>query len=197
MVQGSLLPAGRHTKVVAAAIARVVADAETRGIEEADDDAATVRAETGRPNVDAFKEADATNLKVGRDEPAHFGSVRHLLECGQELALLIPVFAGRVRDWRLLDGEPSERRLVLTGKLLVAIPLLSLAVEVVGLDLLDLKQRHRLGRCGHDGVTIFLAPLQHVFRRQTFGECLDLLVSVDCPASLGYLFWRDEIHTEN
>lgn len=126
------LPGSRQADAVMAAVAVPVADVETPGIEAADADAATVRVETGRPNVDAFEESDTTDLEIGRDEPTHLGGVRHLLERGQKLVLLVPVFAGRVRDWCLLDGEPSERRFVFASKLLVGIPPTRLRVEVGG-----------------------------------------------------------------
>ncbi len=118
----------------------IVVDAEPIGIEVADVDAATARVETGRPNVDAFEESDTTDLEIGRDEPAHLSSVWHLLECGQKFVLLVPGLPGRVGDWRLLDGEPSERRFVFASELLVGIPTTRFRVEVGGLDLPNVEQ---------------------------------------------------------
>lgn len=105
--QGSELPASRHTQIAVAEVIVPEADAQTPGIEDAHADAATVRVETGRADVDAFEESDTTDLEVGRDEPAHLSSIRHELDVGQKLVLLVPVFAGRVRHRRLLDGEPT------------------------------------------------------------------------------------------
>lgn len=90
------LPGSRQPEVVAVVVEPSVADVEPAGIEAADDDTATARAETGRPNTNAFEESDTTNLKVGRDEPAHLGCVRRLLECGEKLVLIVPRLAGRV-----------------------------------------------------------------------------------------------------
>ena len=93
-VQGSLLPGTRQADEDIAAVVAPAADVETPGIEEADVDTVTVRVETGRPNVNAFEESDTTNLEIGHDEPAHLGGVRHGLELGQKLVLLVPGFAG-------------------------------------------------------------------------------------------------------
>lgn len=65
------LPGRRHAEVVIAAAIVPAADAETPGIEAADEDTVTARVETGRPNVNTFEESDATDLVIGRDEPAH------------------------------------------------------------------------------------------------------------------------------
>ena len=168
------------------------------GIEAAETDTVAARVDGGGANVGAFHESETTDLEVGRDEPAHFGGVRNLLECGEKLALLEPRLASRVRNRRLPDGEPSEGRLVLTSELLIRVPSTGLAVEVTGLDLPDIEHRHRRWRCRHHGVTVILAPLQSVSRRQTFGECRDLVVSVDdARASLGDFLRRDEIRAED
>mgnify|MGYP007089694744 CR=1 FL=1 len=159
------LPGSRQPEAVVAVVIPVDVDEEPVGIEEADEDTVTVRDETGSPNVDAFEESDTTNLKIGRDEPTHLGGVRHLLERGQKLALLVPRLAGRVLDGCLLDQEPPEGRLVLASELLVGIPSTRLRVEVGELDLPNVECGHRCGWCGHDGVTVVLAPLEHVLRR--------------------------------
>lgn len=192
------LPGSRQPDAVEAAVAPIAVDVEAAGIEAADVDTVTARVETGSPNVNAFKESDTTNLKIGRDEPAHLGGVRHLLECGEKLVLLVPVFAGRVRNRRLLDQEPAEGRLVLAGELLIGIPSTRLRVEVGGLDLPNVERGHRCGRCRHDCVTVVLAPLEHVLRRQAFGKCRDLFDGVnDARASLGDFLGRNEIRAED
>ncbi len=196
--QESLLPGSRQADAAIAVVVAPVDDSETKGIEAADADAATVRVETGRPNVNAFEESDTTNLKVGRDEPTHLGGVRYLLERGEKLVLLVPRLAGRVRNRRLLDQKPSEGRLVLAGELLIGIPPTRLRVEVRGLDIPNVERGHRRGRCRHDGVTVFLAPLEHILRRQTFGECRDLFGGVnDARTSLADFLRRDEIRAED
>lgn len=196
--QGSELPATGQTQIAVAAAVLVVVDVQTPGNEDAHVDAVTARADTGSPNVNAFEESDTTNLEIGRDEPAHLGGVRHLLECGEKLVLLVPVFAGRVRNRRLLDEEPAEGRLVLAGELQIGIPSTSLRVEVGGLNLPNVERGHRCGRCRHDGVTVVLAPLENVLRRQTFGECRDLFDGVnDARASLGDFLGRNEIRAED
>ena len=193
-----LLPGRRNADAVDPNVVAPAADVETPGIEAADAHTATVREERGRTNVDVLEESDATNLEVGRDEPAHLCGVRHALECGQELALLLPRLARRVQNRRLLDGEPSERRLVLAGELLIRVPATGLAVEVGGLDLPNVEHRHRGGRCRHHGVTVILAPLEHIFRRQALGKCRDLFVGVnDARASLADFLRRDEIRAED
>ena len=93
-VQGSLLPGGRETDVVVTAVAAPVADAETLGIEAADVDVVAVRVKTRCPDVDVLEESDTTNLVVGRDEPAHLGSVRNRFQLGEELVLLSPGLRG-------------------------------------------------------------------------------------------------------
>jgi len=192
------LPGSRQPDVVVAAVAPIVADAEPVGIEVADVDTVTARVETGRPNVNAFEESDTTNLEIGRDEPAHLGGVRHLLECREKLVLLVPRLAGRVRNRRLLDQEPPEGRLVLAGELLIGIPTAGLRVEVGGLDLPNVERGARLRRCRHDGITVVLAPLENVLRRQTFSECRDLFDGVnDARASLGDFLGRNEIRAED
>lgn len=191
------LPGSRQPDVVVAVVVPIVADVEPVGNEVADVDTVTERVETGRPNVNAFEESDTTNLEIGRDKPAHLGGVRHLLECGEKLVLLVPRLASRVRNRRLLDGEPSERRFVFVSKLLIRIPTTRFRVEVCGFDFTNIEQRHRCRRCRYDGVTVFLAPLEHVFRWQTFGECRDLLGGVDdARASLGDFLGRNEIRAE-
>jgi len=193
-----LLPGRRDADNDVAEIVVPAVDEETLGIEATDEDTEAVRSATGRPNVDAFEESDTTDLEVGRDEPTHFGGVRKMFERGEKLALLLPVFAGRVRNWRLPGGEPSERRLVLTSELLIRVQSTHLRVEVGGLDLTHVECGHRRGRCGHDGATVLLAPLEHIKRRQTFGEGRDLFVSVDdARANLGDLLRRDEIRAED
>lgn len=192
------LPGDGQTDAAVAVGIPVAADVEPVGIEVADEDTVTVRVETGRPNVDAFEESDTTNLEIGRDEPAHLGSVRHLLECEEKLVLLVPVFAGRVRNRRLLDQEPAEGRLILAGELLIGIPPVRLRIEVDGLDLPNVERGHRCGRCRHDGVTVVLAPLEYVLRRQIFGEPVSLLVGVnDARASLADFLGRNEIRAED
>ena len=174
-----------------------VADVQTLGIEAADVDTVTARVETGRTNVDAFEESDTTNLKVGRAEPAHLGSVRHTLEFRQK-PLLVPVLAGRVRDRRLLDHQPPEGRFVLASELLIRIPAPGLAVEVTGLEFTNVEHGHRCGRCGHHGVTVSLTPPENILRRQTFGKGRDLFVSVaNALASIGDFLWRNEIRAED
>ena len=128
------LPGRRETDTVTPAVAAPDADIETPGIEAAENDTVAVRVDGGGANVGAFHESETTDLEVGRDEPAHFGGVRNLLECGEKLALLEPRLASRVRNRRLPDGEPSEGRLVLTSELLIRVPSTGLAVEVTGLD---------------------------------------------------------------
>ena len=192
------LPGSRQPDAVVAAVTPIAADDEPVGSEVADVDTVPARVETGRPNVNAFEEPDTTDLEIGRDEPTHLGGVRHLLERGEKLVLLVPRLAGRVRNRRLLDQEPAEGRLVLAGELLVGIPPTRLRVEVGGLDLPNVERGHRRGRRRHDGVAVFLAPLEHVLRRQTFGECRDLLGGVnDARASLRDFLRRDEIRAED
>lgn len=192
------LPASRQTQIAVAVADPVAADVQTLGIEAADADVVTARVETRRADVDVLEESDTTNLKIGRDKPAHLGGVRHLLERGQKLVLIVPVFAGRVRHGRLLDGEPSERRLVFVGELLVGIPPTRLRVEVGGLDLPNIERGHHRRRYGHDGVTVVLEPLEHIQGRQTFGKLVSLLVGVhDVRASLGDFFRCNEICAEN
>lgn len=55
-------------------------DEQTLGIEEADADAGTVRAETGRTDVDVRKQVGVPDGLVGRHTPYDFGGVgRHLI----------------------------------------------------------------------------------------------------------------------
>lgn len=83
------------------------------------------------------------------------------------------------------------------GELLIGIPPTRLRVEVGRLDLPNVERGHGCGRCGHNGVTVVLAPLEHVLRRQT-GECRDLFDGVnDCSASLGDFLGRNEIRAED
>ena len=194
-----LLPGRRNTDIGIATVVAPAVDNETPVIEAADVDTVTIRVDGGRANVDAFEEPGTTDLKVGRDEPAHLGGIRNVFERREKLALLFPVFAGRVRNRRLPDGEPSERRLVLAGELLIGVPAPGLAVaEVTGLEFTNIEQGHRGQRCGHHGVTVILAPLENVLRRQTFGECRDLFVGVDdARASLADFLRRDEIRAED
>ena len=174
------------------------ANEETIGIEVADGNTVTARVETGRPNVNALEESDTTDLEIGRNEPAHLGGVGHRFECGQKLVLLVPVFAGRTYDWRLLDGEPSERRFVFARELLLSIPATCLRVEVGRLDLPNVEQGHRCGRCGDEGIIVGSTPLERVLGRQTFGKSRDLFVSVhDARSCLRDFLRRDEIYAED
>lgn len=67
-----------------------------------------------------------------------------------------------------------------------------------GLDHPNVERGHRRGRCGDDGVTVVLAPLEHIFRRQTFGECRDLVVGVhDARTSLADFTGEDEVFVED
>ncbi len=126
-----------------AAPAPMAADDERARIEAADEDTVTVRVETGSPNVDVFEESDTTNPKIGHNEPAHLSDVRHHLDPGQRIGLLLPRLAGSNRaDGRLLDQEPPEGRLVLASELLLVlgIPSVRLHVEVNGLDFPNVEQ---------------------------------------------------------
>lgn len=184
--------------MAAETVVPIAVDVEPDGSEAADADTETARGETGCPNVNAFEESNTTNLEIGRDEPTHLGGVRHALDVGQKLVLLVPRLAGRVRNRRLLDQEPAEGRLVLADGLLIGIPPTRLRVEVGGLDIPNVERGHRCGRCRHNGVTVFLAPPENVLRRQTFGECRDLFAGVnDCSTNLADFLGRNEIRTED
>lgn len=74
------------------------------------------------------------------DEPRHLGNVRHALDARQELLLLVPGAARRVRDRRLADGEPSEGRLVLAGGLLARAPVAFLRVEESAVEVADAEE---------------------------------------------------------
>lgn len=97
-------------------------DTEGDGEGEADEDMVASRIEAGRPNVNTRKEFDATNLKIGRDEPAHLRSVWYDLGCREKLILLAPHRTGRVCHGRLFDHETPERRHVLVSEPFIDIP---------------------------------------------------------------------------
>ena len=183
--------------MLVAEVVPVVADVETLGAEAADVDAIADRVKIGTPDVDILKEPDAADLEVDRDEPAHFGRARDALDTGEELVLLAPVLAGRLRHWILADHEPARAGLVLARELLLGIPAARLRVEEAAVEHADVEEVDRIGRRRDDGVVIFLAPPQDVFRRDGVVERSEILFLVDHRRDLHDLLGRDEVDAED
>ncbi len=117
-----------------------VADVQTPDIEAAeaaDEDAETVRVETGRADVEPFEQIDVANGLVGRQRPGRLGGVRDHHWRGDERLLIRPGLVERVLDRLFAERDPAQRLdLVGAGELLVrfvvpvaAVPLRPLRVE--------------------------------------------------------------------
>lgn len=201
MNQGSELPSRREPQAGVPEAIPAAADVETPGTEAADAHANAVRVETRRTNVDALEQTDTTGQEVGRDEPGHLGSVRHVGgSIGEQGHLFGPVLVQRTRDRVLADDQPPEGDLVVPAEhlLRLRVPAVLLRVEVVGLESTDVEQgQGRRGAGDHD-VIIRLAPVQDLDRRNGFRQLLNVLVGVDDRRTHDHdLLGRDEVVAED
>jgi hypothetical protein len=139
-IQDSELPGTRETEIVAAAVVPVAADVETPGEEKADVDVIAVRVDRECTDVHILEEADTTNIKEDRDEPARLGGVRDILDTGDELVLFIPVLVRRVCDLCLLDSKPAGASEVVLCERYTFIPSTRLRIKMGGLGRADIEQ---------------------------------------------------------
>ena len=69
---------------------------------------------------------------------------------------------------------------------------------MIGHELADVQERHRRWWRGHDGVTVVLAPPQHVGRGDAGRERRDLVVGIGDTTTSGHdLLRRDEVRAED
>ena len=161
-IQGSLLPGNRQPDAAVAVVVVPDVDAQTLGIKVADEDAATFRAETRRPNVDARKQVGVADGLVDRHAPRDFGDAGRHLIIRQQSLLFFPFLRGRPRNRLLAKHDPASFDLVDLCELLVGIPAAFLQVEVVLVEATNLEDRHGTVGSGDEHVAVVAAPLEHL-----------------------------------
>ncbi len=119
----ALLPGRRDTDTVVAINVIPAVDIETKGIEEADIDTTTARAEINATNIDLLEQSLADGEEVADHGVNHDPSSRCFLVFREECLLIVPGLRGRVGDRFLADQNPADFALVLGERLLV-IPVL-------------------------------------------------------------------------
>lgn len=181
-----------------AAAAPTEADAQTTGIEVADKDAATVRAEARRPDVDTRKQVGIPDVLVGRHAPRDFGDVGRHLRLGQQSLLPVPVLRGRLRNRLLAKHDPAGFDLVVLGERLLGIRAVSLRIEAVALEAANLEERQGAVGSGDQHGAIVAATLEHLLRGHGVAELRELIIRIDdALARLHDVLWGNEILAED
>ena len=122
------LPGGRHTDVAVAVGAPVVVDAEPVLVEVPEVHPVAVGIHIRNPDVDRLEEAFVGLQVVDEDGLSQHAGTRHFLDLGEQLALVVPGHAGRIRHRGLANQVPAGLDLG-RGELLALVPRITLGVE--------------------------------------------------------------------
>jgi len=159
---GRRQPEGAETDAI-----RVVVDAETPRIEEADDDAVAVRAEIDTTDINIFEQPFPSSEEMANDGVNHRLSLQRFLIFREEHLLIVPRFVRRVGDWLFTNQSPTDLAFVFR-ELLVVIPGILVAVEDRLIDLAtDIENRKLEDR--NENVSI-RALCEDFFAPRNFGQ---------------------------